>query len=156
MDHPIESDGLPRPIGSPALPEKAYSPGQVGGAAFLGGPLGGSILLASNFALFGSQFGRGQTIFLGILASIGVIAIAFALPENTPDVLLPAVYILAFQQIAKRSHGAQFQAFIESGGARYSHWRVFGIGVLCFAALLAILFAVALVLPEEFLPQDAA
>jgi hypothetical protein len=156
MEQPIGSNGLPRPIDSNAIPEKAYSPGQVAGAAFIGGPLGGSILLASNFALFGPPIGKGQTIFWGVLATAVVFALAFVLPENFPNTVLPAAYILAFQQIAQRYHGAEFRSYIESGGSRYSHWRVLGIGLLCLLALFAVLCAVIMVLPEEFLPQDPA
>ena len=156
MSTPTDDHGLPRPIDAAATPNRAYSPGHVAGAAFLGGPLAGSLLLASNFTLFGSRLSRGQTILLGVLGTFVVVGLGLVLPENTPNALLPGLYTVIFQQISQRSHGAQFKDFISSGGQRYSHWRVVGIGVACALAFLAAVAAVLLVLPEQYLPLDAA
>ena len=155
MSRPRDDHGIPQPIDAPGIPSRAYSPGQIAGAAFLGGPLAGSLLLASNFTLFGSRLSRGQTILLGVLATFAVVGLAVVVPENTPNALIPALYAGICQQISQHSHGAEFKEFISSGGKRYSHWRVLGIGVACLVAFLAAFVAVLLVLPEQYLPSDA-
>jgi len=114
------------------------------------------VLLASNFALFGSRISSVHTILLGVLATFGVMAIAVVLPENVPSGVIPAAYVAMFQQISQRSHGAQFKEFISSGGLRYSHWRVLGIGLLCLLGLFVIIFALVAFLPEQYFPHDAA
>ena len=130
------------------LPEKAYSHGQVMAAAFLGGPLAGSVLIGSNCALFGSRVSRGQAIFLGILATIALGVISYFVPEEVDLTFLPLAYAFALREIARRYHGIEFGNFITSGGAKYSHWRVVGIAVLCLMASVVALFLVAAVLPE--------
>ncbi len=130
------------------LPEKAYSHGQVMAAAFLGGPLAGSVLIGSNCALFGSRVSRGQAIFLGILATITLGVIAYFVPEDVNFTYINVGYAFALQEIARRYHGIEFGNFITSGGAKYSHWRVVGIAVLCLMASVVVLFLVGAVLPE--------
>ncbi len=130
------------------LPEKAYSHGQVMAAAFLGGPLAGSVLIGSNCALFGSRVSRGQAIFLGILATIALGVISYFVPEEVDLTFLPLAYAFALREIARRYHGIEFGNFITSGGANYSHWRVVGIAVLCLMASVVALFLVVAVLPE--------
>lgn len=91
LNIPTDGHELPRPIDAPSASNRAYSPGQVACAAFIGGPLAGSLLLASNFRLFGSRFADGQTILLGTVASFAVIALALIVPEDTPNALIPAI-----------------------------------------------------------------
>lgn len=156
MSSPNDRIATPRPIDAPALPTGAYSSGQIAGAAFFGGPLGASILLASNCALFGSRFSQGQVLSFGVLATLAVVGLALVVPENAPNSLIPAIYAGIFQQISQRSHGGLFQQFIESGGIKYSHWRVVGISAASLVAFLLAFMAVLLILPEQYLPSDAA
>jgi hypothetical protein len=138
-----------RPIGTADLPTKAYSPGQVAGAAFLGLPIAGSILLASNFVLFGAPDRKWQSIRGGSLATVAVIALAFFLPEGFPDGVLPAVYTVALLQFAKSTQASDFEAYVASGGLKHSNWRVFGIGLFWMLIVLTFLFVSLFFLPEE-------
>lgn len=140
-----------RPPDSPLisdLPEKAYSHGQVMGAAFLGGPLAGSVLIGSNCVLFGSRVSRGQAIFLGILATIALGVISYFVPEEMDLTYVNVGYAFGLREIARRYHGVEFGNFIASGGVKYSHWRVVGIAALCLMATVVALFLVIAVLPE--------
>ncbi|MCG8590775.1 MAG: hypothetical protein MJE66_15905 [Proteobacteria bacterium] len=141
----------PTPIGAPPRPTRVYSVGQMIGATLLGGPLGGCVLLASNFLLFGATQRRTQALVGGVVASVLVMVLGFFLPERVPDSALPAAYTIALQQLASRTQGAEIETFLASGGSKHSHWRVAGIGAACLAGILAALFAVLLALPEAWL-----
>jgi hypothetical protein len=145
-----------RPIGTADLPTKAYSPGQVAGAAFLGSPIAGSILLASNFVLFGAPHRKWQTIAGGSLATVAVFVLAMLLPEGFPDGMLPAAYTAALLQFAKSTQAIDFEAYVASGGLKHSNWRVFGIGVFWMLIVLAFFFVVLFYLPEEWFFESAA
>jgi len=142
----------PRPLGT-RVPTKVYSPGQVAGAAFVGSPIAGCILLASNFALFGSPERRQLTLFWGVLSTVAVFVLAFVLPENFPNSVLPAAYTVALHRVAMHTQGTLFDAFIESGGSKHSNWRVLGIGLACLVGVMAALFVVAALLPPDMFPQ---
>lgn len=142
-----------RPIGLRPIPSRAYSPGQVAGATFLGGPIAGSILLASNYVLSGQEAKRSAALYWGVALTAAVLVIAFFLPENTPNYLVPGIYTLAYQQFAKRTQGEFFESFCSSGGLKHSNWRVLGIGVACLTAVFGLLFAVLLLLPQGWLPE---
>ncbi|MBW2231344.1 MAG: hypothetical protein JRH17_13240 [Deltaproteobacteria bacterium] len=144
---------LPEPIGSARRPTKAYSPGQVAGAAFVGSPIAGCLLLASNFALFGMPESRRNSILWGSVATVALFAIALYLPADFPNSILPAAYVVALQQIASRTQGSLFESYIAGGGVKHSNWRVFGIGLACGVVIFLIVFALILAVPPELFPE---
>ena len=79
--------------------------------------------------------------------------LAFVLPENFPNAVLPAAYTVTLQQIAKQTQGARFETLIGAGGAKHSHWRVLGIGLVCLIGVFVAIFLAVLVLPAEFFPE---
>ena len=138
----------PRPLGTTALPGKAYSPGQVGFAALVGGPIAGFIVLASNFALFWAPKQRRQALLWGLVSEIALLVLVLVLPDRFPVVVVPMICIPALVILATRTQGAHFDEYIQSGGVKHSHWRVFGIGLLCFGvrAICLVLLGVGLAL----------
>jgi hypothetical protein len=147
---PADSLSLgPPPLGLASLANKAYSPGQVTAAAFIGLPIAGCILLASNFTLFGAPERRSQALIWGFVSTIAVLLLAFVLPENFPNAVIPAAYTSAMQQIARKTQAIQFYEYIEAGGPKHSHWRVFGIGVACSLSIGALFFVVFMLVPME-------
>jgi hypothetical protein len=144
-----------RPIGTTSLPTRAYSPGQVAGAAFIGSPIASSMLLASNFVLFGAPDRKWRVIIGCSLATIAIFVLALFLPEDFPGGAIPAAYTAALLQFARSTQATDFEAYIASGGVKHSNWRVFGIGVLWMFAVLALFFVVLFFLPEEWFPEVA-
>jgi len=128
---------------------KLYSPGQVAGAAFLGSPIAGFWLVAGNYRALERTGAARQSLAWGVLATIGVFAIALALPPSWPDHLLPLAYTEATRQAAKRLQGAAFQAHVDAGGAKQSSWRVLALGVEFLVAVLALAFAPSCCFPSE-------
>jgi hypothetical protein len=149
MQAPTTSPRHPEPIGSYVSPSKAYSPGQIAGAAFVGSPLAGCVLLASNYRLFGLPDERNNALVWGCVGTVAAFAITFVLPESFPSVVMPFAYVAALYQIATYTQGSLFEAHMASGGAKHSNWRVFAIASLCSIGVsIVILIAVIVFSPD--------
>jgi hypothetical protein len=142
-------DLTPENIG-PSEPPKLYSPKQVVGAAFLGSPIAGGIVMAANFRAFGDDARAKVTMQISAALTIIVFILAYYLPERTPSSLLPAAYCGAFLWYANKYQLKRFERHIEAGGPQQSNWRVAGIGIACLIAVLAALFALILMFPDWF------
>jgi hypothetical protein len=129
---------------------KLYSPGQVSGAAFLGGPLAGCWLMATNYSEFGNQGARRQTLIWGVLGTLVAIGLSLVLPARFPNAVLPAVYAIALRQVANRLQGPKFEEHLAAGGEKHSSWRVVGITLVCLVVFLV------MCVPFLFLLPDAA
>jgi hypothetical protein len=125
-----------------------YSPGQIAVATFLGTPVAGAWLMAQNYKAMRSDL-FGQVIMFGVIATLVVFVLAVVLPDSTPNVLLPAVYTVIMQVIARAKQGPQFQAHIANGGLKHSNWRVAGIGLFFMVLVLGFMIAVLFLLPES-------
>lgn len=132
-----------------AQSRRAYSPGQVAGAVFLGSPIAGCILLASNFSTFGAPERGRQAIVWGLLSTVAVVGLALVIPEDLPSSVLPIAYTVALHQIAKRVQGDEFKRHIDAGGGKYSHWRVVGIGLICSVALFVVIVGALMAFPPD-------
>jgi hypothetical protein len=116
---------------------KLYSSGQVGGAAFLGGPLAGCWLMAANYSEFGNDSARWQMLIWGVLGTLAVLGVSFLLPTRLPNALLPAVYAYTLSELADRLQGTQFDQHLAAGGRKHSSWRVVGVSVVCLVVVVA-------------------
>ena len=121
---------------------KLYSSRQVGFAAFLGAPLGGAWLLALNFRRLGHRGAARISLLIGVLATAGVFALAFVLPESFPDTVLPVLVAVASSAIAKSLQGEAYEAHVQSAGARSSTWKAAGVGLTAAVCSTVLLIAV--------------
>ena len=111
-----------------------YTPQQVSVASFIGGPLAGCILIGSNQAARGEPRARSWTILLGVVATIVVLGVGFALPEHFPNSVLPIAYTGALYGVAQaieQRHPNQL-----SSANRQPYWKVIGIGFACLVVLV--------------------
>ena len=129
---------------------RLYSPGQIVIAAAIGSPIAGGMTMAQNFRALGDQERAKVVLQLSIAATILVLALAFALPEQTPSSLLPAIYAGAFYYFANEYQREAYTAHIEAGGAKQSNWRVAGVTIAGFFAVFTAVVALAIVLPDWF------
>ncbi|MEM1174788.1 MAG: hypothetical protein AAGA33_04640 [Pseudomonadota bacterium] len=127
-----------------------YSPGQIGVAAFIGGPIAGSWLLASNFASLGKRDAKTKTVIAGIVLTACVIALSLYLPDDFPALVFPFVYTVVFFQLAGKLQGYDVRQFIDDGGKRFSHWRVLGISVVSIVIFMLVVVALVLLVPAAF------
>ncbi len=134
--------------------EALYSPGQVAVATFLGSPLAGCWLMASNFRELDQLDARQKTLFGGVAVSIVVLLLALFLPEDFPSIVLPLAYSIGLRQLAVQMQGEAFDAHREAGGLRHSHWRVAGVSVVAFIAFIVMTVAAVFLIPESLLPLE--
>jgi hypothetical protein len=123
---------------------KLYTPWQVFGATFLGGPLAGAWLIGSNDAALGHPENRSKALLWGGIATVILLVLAiFILPEQTPRSLIPIVSCVVLMSLAKSQQGSLVEAHLAKGGNKGSVWQVIGIGLLGLVVTLAIGFALA-------------
>jgi hypothetical protein len=119
---------------------KLYTINQGVLATFLGGPLGGAIIIAQNYKQFGSPQSAKRAIVVGVLATCALVPIVLILPESTPNAVLPVAYSIAFRLLAERLQGAELKLRIEAGTERQSWWRTLGVSVVTALCTGLVLF----------------
>ena len=90
----------------------------------------------------GRPAAANKTVALGLLASIGLIALLSVAPRGVSTPLNVATG-WAIYKIAVSLQGDAFFKHGIAGGARHSNWLVFGIIVATLAGLLVVFFSVA-------------
>ena len=137
-------------IESAATGKKLFSLGQIVLATFLGAPLAGSLLVAHNYRVLQKANASWQSIVYGVASTVIIFIVAFLLPENFPNSVLPVIYCIAMRQLISSLQGGAIAAHYSIGGAKGSWAIAIVVGVGCLAALFAIIFP-ALILYEMLL-----
>lgn len=128
---------------------RLYSVRQISGATVLGAPIAGCWLMAENYRAIGrSELARRAVVF-GAFGTLGALVLAYFVPEETPSLLMPMIYVLAMDFIATVKQGAFLKRHFAGDGARQSNWRVVGIGISWLVLLLLILLVVVFSIPES-------
>ena len=127
-----------------------YSPGQVVAGTFLGAPLAGGLFLASNFRAMGEEDLAKASNQVSFGLTVLTMVLAFLVPEETPNSLIPGVYTAGYYWFVNKTQAKHFEAHIEAGGPKQSHWRVAGIGLACMLALFAAMVALVIAFPDLF------
>jgi len=124
-----EADELPVPT---RPPYKLASPGQIGLAAFLGGPLGGFLLMGHNYANCGRRAACWATVGVGALVAAAAVGSGFALSDTHPglNLCLALPLWVGTYITAKLLQQRTYAAHRERGGAQASGWAVLGFSVL--------------------------
>ena len=128
---------------------RLYSPALITVATLLGAPVAGCILLAHNYRSLGKQATAKQLLIWGTLGTALLLVVAFFLPENFPNKVIPIAYTAGMHQAVKQLHRKDYESHIENGGAKGSTWKAIITGVGCLCAIFVIIFLVLLVLPGE-------
>lgn len=102
-------------------------------AAFFGGPLAATILMASNYRKLGQGNNGLLALLLGAAASVGVIYIAVKTTANPAiaEVVLLVCTILAAKQLQEDA----IKTHVAWGGQLYSKGRAIGIAIVTSLAL---------------------
>jgi hypothetical protein len=124
---------------------KLYNERSIVLGSFLGGPLVSTYLIAENFRNLGQRNKIRMTWIIGAVVTVVLYVFAFTIPKyiKIPNVVIPAIYTLIAQRIAKHYQGNDIKTHLEGGGQVYSQWRTALIGLIGLVILLAIVFAVA-------------
>jgi hypothetical protein len=108
------------------------SPGQVGVAGFLGGPLGGFLLMGRNYAKCGRRAACWATVAAGVLVAAVPVGFGLLLPDVNPGLNLcfALPLWLGTYLTAKVLQGRTVEAHRKRGGREVSGWAVVGFALL--------------------------
>ena len=135
---------------SPGPPSgRLYTSGQVAYATFLGAPIAGCWLLAANYRALGNAPAAKRALIAGALATVGIFTLAFFLPDNFPNTVLPIAYTFGLHAYAKQLQGTALAAHFSAGGLRHTHGRAVGIALVFLVLTLVLLFSVVMILPQQ-------
>lgn len=109
--------------------------------------------MALNYRRLDNSAGARLALLLGAIATILIMAIAFVLPDNFPNSLLPAAYTFAMFQTAKSMQGSMYDQHIANGDSKASGWAATGIGILSLLCIVVALFAFVFFAPEGWFPE---
>ncbi|MDQ1593225.1 MAG: hypothetical protein QOG71_3852 [Pyrinomonadaceae bacterium] len=123
---------------------KLYSVGQITLATYLGAPVAGCLLLARNYRALGKSDAAWQPIVVGIASTILLFTIAFLLPENFPDKVLPFGYTSAMYWFARQWEGGAIDNHLNAGSRKGSWAVTIVVGLGCTAIVLGLLIAFTL------------
>lgn len=104
-----------------------FDPFALPGITFFGGPLAASLAFAINFHRVGNKRAAWISIILGVVATVAIIALGFALPENTPHLILPVPQVVLSTVLAYKLLKAPFDKHLSNGGARVKWWTTLGV-----------------------------
>lgn len=127
--------------------EPLFSTRQVGVAAFLGGPLGGSWLMYKNFFALGNKPQCRLALWGSVLLTMALAVIVLWLPTDFPNPIIPAVTVAGFGGWFYLTLDADFQVHQENDGPQGSWWAAVGLGVVSLIATLLLVTAIALAVP---------
>lgn len=141
---PKSDDAPPGPAEATEIPAyKLYTPAQVTLATFLGTPIAGMYLLSTNRRRMGHAGQATTTLLGGVGVTVLLIVLAIVLPESVGRAV-PLVTTIAVSQYA-RIDQPLLDAHLARRGQKESSWKAAGFGLAGMVALLAILFAVILI-----------
>ncbi len=126
-----------------------FSPKQIYIGTFIGGPLAAAYYLSENFKLMEKVSLSTSCKILGTIFTMLIFGISFQLPDNFPNIIIPAAYSAISAGIAWHWQVTKEEAqAVESYGFQ-SNWKVAGISAVSLIITVASLLAVIMLLPGE-------
>ena len=127
-------------------PTPIYSPRQVFGGSFLGGPIAAVYFLHRNFQTLHNGDAARRTLWWGVVFNVGLIALIPFLPERFPNYVLPLAYSWAARGIATSKQMSKETIASSPEFSFYSNWRVVGFGAAFLIGTFALWFSIVFVL----------
>src|SRR5437763_278868 len=113
---PPPASALPAAPAS-APPYRLYDRQSVALATFLGTPIAGGVLLASNYRRLGRSQPALLSLLLAVLGTALLVAIGMMLPSKTPGFPIAIGVVVAMSALAKSLQGSAIEAHTRAGGA---------------------------------------
>jgi hypothetical protein len=127
---------------------KLYSPNQVLGGSFLGGPAAAVYFVWRNFKALGNNSGAMQTLVWGALFNVVLLLALPFLPDKFPNFAIPIIYSWAARFVAERFQMPK-PAIEQSEHYEFqSTGSVVGIGIGFLSAYILVFVAFLFVLVE--------
>lgn len=126
---------------------KLYSQSAIWVGTFLGGPLAAAYLIKENYKAFNLPEKGRNALLIGVISTVLLLGILFALPENLidriPRQLLPLIYTGIVYFIVERYQGPLLKQHKENGYDFFSRWKAVGIGLIAALILAIPIFVIA-------------
>jgi len=123
-------------------------------AAFLGAPVAAGIIMAINYRRIGRKSAARNVAVFGVIATAALLAILFAIPDDTldriPNPVFIALQLALVYMFAKSLQHGLIQKHIANGGTIASVWPSVGIGALCLPVVLGAFIGAAFLLEPSF------
>jgi hypothetical protein len=132
-------------VQAPAPEGRLYSVRQIILATFVGAPLAGCVLLAQNYRVLGQSTAVLPTLLAGGASTALLLALAFILPDNFPNLILPVASCFALRQMAIYLQGERISTHMTLGGKKRSWWIVVAIGAISLVLIFGVIFVVVLI-----------
>jgi len=127
---------------SVAFPKtRFYSRGQIAWASFLGGPIGGCLLLALNYRRLGDSTAANRVLLGGSIGAVLLCGVSCTIPEKTNTNVLVIVNVWSMFECARILQGKAYENWLANGGIKGSGWVATGAGIL--GCILSVAAAVA-------------
>jgi hypothetical protein len=145
---PVRPSDFDEPADRPRRSRPPYtlaSPGQVGLAAFLGGPMAGFLLIARNYAKLGRGSACAAAIAAGVMLTVAAVGFGIWLPDNTGPAMnlaIAAPLWIATYLAALALQKSAYDVHVRRGGGRTSGWALIGFVVLGVALTFGVAFLV--------------
>jgi hypothetical protein len=123
-----EEIGRQVPLARPTY--RLYSPGGVALATFLGGPLGGFLVLALNYRALHKRRAFWLTAGSALLICSLLCILLLRLPREGPNLCVGVVCLMVMYVMARALQGENFDYHVRTGGRQVSNWKAAGLGVL--------------------------
>lgn len=132
---------------------KLYKDNAVWIGTFLGGPPVAGYLMAENFKRLGQPDKARTSWIIAIVSTLAIFGALFLIPgvEKIPGYVIPLAYTFITRALVQQYQGQAIKSHISQGGPSYSVWRAVWIGTVGAIILVAILFAVLLMMDKDFL-----
>jgi hypothetical protein len=137
----------PTEVVDPAVPRfRLYPVGAIGLATFLGTPAAGGILLALNFRRLGRPTAAVHAVLWPLLATVGLLAAAFAAPEGSGR-FLGLLGIVGMVLLARATQGEAIHEHERAGGKVGGWGRAVLVGLGSLAVVGMVLLIVVFFTP---------
>jgi len=118
--------GMSQQAGEPRY--KLFDVANITLAAFLGGPLAGSILLGVNYQRLGDQGKAWSSYLCGAAVMAAACGLGFVIPHGVQYPIAIGL-IAAMRQVAERLQGPAIAKHVDAGGKLATKWIGFGVGM---------------------------
>ena len=134
--------------------KKLYSERWIWFASYIGGPLAGCYLMSKNFELLGKIDYAKKSFKIGIFSMalffLGLIFVPSSIIDIIPSYSLPIIYTLIIASFVKKYQGNELKEHFNSGGKKYSGWKVTGISILSLIITLIYYLILVFVIPINY------
>jgi hypothetical protein len=137
---------------------KIYNLKQIQGACIIGSPLVAGILIAHNYKTFGESRKSMLWVLTGILWTLLLVALAFAIPEKfnrSAGMVIPFLNGALLYPIINRLQGKRIKEHFDNHGEKASNWLIAGLTILVAAMILVPVIVLDTMSPINGLKRQA-